>query len=155
MFMLLVSAGFYTYAINAAFVKRVIPQVKIAEIPHVPKYFLGHITFDGKPVPVADLSLIIRGIPSSNCLHTRVVLLNHSGEGDGLFGILAEKVTEALELDLSNFVESSIHPEGLPFLGPTLNNNGSAIQWLDVDKLYLFLRSETRPADDIKTPGRK
>lgn len=173
MLMLLVYAGCYTYAINAALVKRVIPQVKVVRIPHVPKCFLGHINIYGKPVPVADLSLIVRDAPSCNNMHTRIVLLNTTEAEEGLFGILAERVTEMLELDFSAFVESGIQSEGLPFLGPTLyyppprfaaedgiNKNAIAIQWLDVEKLFLFLRSEIisfgmRSSNDVENFGKK
>ena len=143
MFMLLVCAGDFTYAINSAHVTEVIPRVRIKKIPHVPDYLLGHINFSGKPIPVADLSVIIEGHPSRDCMHTRIILLHTAGADYPQFGLVAEKVTEATDLDIYAFAESGMHPKDLPFFKGILNEGKSVTQLLDVDKLYGFLQLGT------------
>ena len=138
--MLLVCAGEYTYAIHTKYVTEVIPQVKITKIPQVPDYILGHINFGGKPIPVADLSLLINAQTSRPCMHTRIVLLQPTGVKTPLFGLLAEKVTEAIEINETAFAESGVHPISLSFFGGISNEKEMAIQQLDVDKLYAFLK---------------
>lgn len=140
MFMLLVCAGQYVYAINIAHVTEVIPMVKIKKIPHVPDYMLGHINFGGKPIPVADLSLIIENRTSCDCMHTRIVLLHSSGLDYPQFGLIAEKVTEVIDLELLSFVDSGVYPADLPFFKGISNDVDVPIQLLDVDKLYGFLQ---------------
>lgn len=140
MFMLLVCAGNYTYAINTAHVTEVVPRVVIQRIPHTPDCILGHINFSGKPIPVADLSMIVEGRPCCDSMHTRIVLLHVAGMDSPQFGLMAEKVTEAVDLEAADFEEPGIRSQDLPFLRGIHDDGKAVVQLLDVDKLYGFLQ---------------
>lgn len=139
MFMLLMYAGDYAFAIDCKYVKEIVPQVHITKTPHVSDHLLGHINYSGRPIPVADLTMLIEKRPSSRNMNTRIVLIQPPGARNALFGLIAERVTEAKELDLDGRMESSIHPKDLPFLASILNKDAESIQLLDVEKLFAFL----------------
>lgn len=140
MFTLLVFAGDYTYAVDTQYVVEVIPQVKMIPIPHAPDYIHGHINFEGTAVPVVDLSLLVNGTRCSFCMHTRIVLLQPSGAKAATFGLLAEKVTDVLDMDRAGFLDTGVSSSDLPFFEGISHKTGSAIELLNVDKLNAFLR---------------
>jgi chemotaxis-related protein WspB len=142
MLILLVKAGEYTYAIPAHFVSRVVPQVKVTKIPQVCHFLIGHINFSGKPIPVVDLCLLVNKLPAARSMHTRIVLLQPSGADSATLGLLAEKVTETAAMDNDAFVDPGVHPSTLPFLDGVFEEGETAIQLIDIDKLYAYVQSE-------------
>lgn len=142
MLMLLVCTSDYTYAISSSQITEIIPRVKIKKIPLVPEYLVGQINFNGKPVPIADLSILVEGKPASLNMHTRIVLLQPQHEKRTTFGIMAENVTETIDLKKEDFQESGLHPKKLPFFNGIFNEGAVSVQMIDVDKLYEFLGLE-------------
>ena len=143
MLMLLMRTNGFDYAINSAYITEIIPLVKIKKIPLVPEYIIGQINYNGKPVPVADLSLLIEGSPSEEKMHTRIILLETEPNHHSRFGLMAENVTETTELDLNKFQEPGISPGRLSFFGGIYNEGEASIQLIDVEKLADFLELET------------
>lgn len=139
--MLLMRAGDNMYAIDSTDVVEVIPRVKINKIPHSPEFILGQINFSGKPVPVGDLSILIEGRESKNSLHTRIVLLKSSLGNGQIFGLLAENMTDAVELNRKDFTQVDLSLNQPSFSAGILNKEEKIIHLLDVDKLsQLYMR---------------
>ena len=138
MLMLLFCVENDVYALDCEHIIEVIPRVKLKKIPHVPEYISGLLNFRGQPVPVIDICQMIQGRPSAFRLHTRIILLryeNHLGEARCL-GMIAEKVTDSIDREKSDFIESGMKVKELPFIGGTLHLEEDVIQYFRVDELF-------------------
>lgn len=136
MSLLLMCAGENAYAMDVAHIKEIIPRVLIVKTSSQSDDLLGHIIFDGKPVPIADLSYLINRRSSQECMHSRIILMENT-EGC-LFGLLAERVTEMIEVDLTAFDRTNLLPQKLPFLNGIAKLGETAVQLLDPEKLISF-----------------
>jgi chemotaxis-related protein WspB len=58
----------------------------------------------------------------------------HTGNSKPL-GLLAEKVTETLRLEDSDFDDSSVAVTGAPYLGAITTHRGSILQRIEIDQL--------------------
>lgn len=141
--LLLCSAGKERYAIDAEYIFVVVPKVALKELPHTERYVAGLLNYGSHPVPIVDFCELITGHPCANLLHTRIILLNsNSNQSDVLpvVGIMAEKVTQTLEKDKVDFLESGVRIKDFSFLGGVLNENSELIQLIYVDELMKFLQ---------------
>lgn len=138
MLMLLFYVGRDCYALDCEYVVEIIPRVKLKNIPHAPDYFSGLLNFGGMPIPVIDICQIIQGRPSAPCLHTRIILLNYfSPVGESSYlGMIAEKVTESVDREKSEFIDPGLVVKDLPFLGGVLNEEKTSMQLLSVEDLF-------------------
>lgn len=140
--LLLCSAGKERYAIDADYIFVVIPKVKLKELPHTESFVAGLLNYGGHPIPVVDFCQLITGRPSENVLHTRIILLtkpNQSGVTPVL-GILAERVTQTIEKDKAQFLDSGVRIKDLPFLGGVLTDESDIIQFVLIDELMRYLQ---------------
>ena len=138
MLMLPFNVGMQTYVIDCDSVVEIVPRVQLKKIPHVPDYTVGMLNFGGVPVPVIDMSQLIEGRPSASCLHTRIVILSHSTETGETYhlGIVGEKITDTIEKEKSQFIDSGVKVRELPFLGGVYNDNHESMQLINVSELF-------------------
>ena len=137
MLFILFQLGGDRYALDAAQVAEVLPLVQVKKIPQAPAGVAGVFTYRGAPVPVLDLSELALGRPARERLSTRLLLV-HYADGTGgrrLLGLIAEKATETMRREPSDFVASGVKSDGAPYLGPVVNDVRGMIQWVDADKL--------------------
>jgi chemotaxis-related protein WspB len=142
MLMLLFYVEDDSYAIDCESIIEVIPKVKLKQIPHVPNYVNGLLNFGGTPVAVIDLCQLIAGRPSSSSLHTRIILLSRTnpvGETHTM-GIIAEKVTETIDRDKADFIDSGLKVKDFPYLGGVLHEQEQMIQLIHIDQLFESMR---------------
>jgi chemotaxis-related protein WspB len=137
MLFLLFHLGPDCYALEAGQVAEVVPFLNIKQVPLAATGIAGMLNYRGDAVPVVDLSALTLGRPAAVRLSTRIVLVNYSDSyGDKrLLGLIAEKVTETVRLERSEFVDSGITNRTAPYLGPVATNARGMIQWIEAAKL--------------------
>jgi chemotaxis-related protein WspB len=125
------------YALAASRVVEVAPLLALKRLPQAPKGVAGIFNYRGRPVPALDLSELALGVPSSERLSTRIIVVNYQS-ADGLLhllGLIAEHATEMLRKDPKDFVEPGLKIDAAPYLGPVLIDSQGAIQWLDTQQI--------------------
>jgi chemotaxis-related protein WspB len=129
--------GSERYVLDAAQVVAVVPWLTIRAIPQLPPALLGLIDYRGVAVPVVDLSLLALQRPARRSLSTRIVLVNYPDRRGTarLLGLIAERATETLRLERSDFVDSGIDHRDAPYLGPIARDAKGMLQWVTADRL--------------------
>ena len=137
MLFLLFQLGDDRYALNASQVAEVLPLVSLKQIPQTPPAVAGIFDFRGNPVPVIDLSQMALGRPAQHRLSTRIILVNYpDSHGEKHFlGLIAERVTETMRGEPSDFVASGVDNDAAPYLGPVATDSRGVIQWVEVGQL--------------------
>ncbi|MGD9386042.1 MAG: chemotaxis protein CheW [Thioalkalispiraceae bacterium] len=129
--------GSERYAVSAKQIIEILPLTSIKRIPRAPAYVAGLLDYRGLPVPVIDLCQLINEQDCSKVLSSRIILINYKA-GDGKvhpLGLIAEKVTETLNIAEEHFTSSGISMEGMAYLGGVAKNNGSMVQYIEIDEL--------------------
>jgi chemotaxis-related protein WspB len=137
MLFLLFELGNDRYALDVRQISEVLPLVATKQIPRAPQAMNGLFNYRGTPVPVVDLSQLTLGRPSSRRLSTRIVLVHypdHNGRTH-LLGLIAEKATQTVHHEPSDFVPSGVTNAGAPYLGPVATDARGLLQWIDVRTL--------------------
>jgi chemotaxis-related protein WspB len=137
MLFLLFQLGQDRYALDVGQVAEVLPLVSLKQIPQAPPAVAGIFDFRGAPVPVIDLSQTALARPAQRRLSTRIILA-HYPDGNGgkrLLGLLAEKVTQTMRREPSDFVAAGVDNDDAPYLGPVASDARGLIQWVEVDQL--------------------
>jgi chemotaxis-related protein WspB len=137
MLFLLFQLGQDRYALDVGQVAEVLPLVSLKQIPQAPSAVAGIFDFRGAPVPVIDLSQTALARPAQRRLSTRIILA-HYPDGNGgkrLLGLLAEKVTQTMRREPSDFVAAGVDNDDAPYLGPVVSDARGLIQWVEVDQL--------------------
>lgn len=134
MLMLLFYCGAECFALDCEPVIEIFPQVKLKTIAGLKKHdcLVGLLNYGGKPVPVVDLCLLIDKRPSSDSMHTRLILVEIDKH---LLALMAEKVTETAVLKKEQFMESGLKLKELPFLNGVYSSGDKAIQYFDLPLL--------------------
>jgi chemotaxis-related protein WspB len=134
MLFLLFQLGENRYALDAREVAAVLPLVAIVQIPQAPPAIAGIFNYRGESVPAIDLSQVLLGRPALRRLHTRIVLVHYRAE-DGTthpLGLVAERTTETLQRNPTEFVSSGV---SLEHLGPVATDERGLAQWIEVNQL--------------------
>ena len=125
------------YVLDVSQVAEVLPLVAITQIPHAPPAVAGILNYRGAPVPVIDVSQLTLGRPAERRLSTRIVLV-HYPDAEGrtrLLGLIAEKATQTMRREETDFVASGVTSEGASYLGPVAPDSRGLLQWLDARTL--------------------
>jgi chemotaxis-related protein WspB len=88
-------------------------------------------------VPVIDLSQLTLGRSAQRQLSTRIVLVHYASDSGQkrLLGLIAEKVTETLQREPTDFVPSGISNNAMSYLGPVAMDARGLVHWIEVNKL--------------------
>jgi chemotaxis-related protein WspB len=145
MLFLLFQLGADRYALDAGRVVEVLPLLELKPIPHAPRGVAGMFNWRGEPVIAVDLGLLLRGIPASDRLTTRMILISYADAAgrERRVGLIAENVTRTLRRDREEFAETGMRLGATPYLGPVLLDEHGVVQWVQEDKL---LPNEVRGA---------
>lgn len=137
MLFLLFQIGDERYALDASHVVEVLPLLELKRLPQSPAGLAGLFNYRGRPVPAIDLCALTLGHPASECLSTRLILVNCQDESGAshLVGLIAEKATGMLRREAKDFVDPGLKLGQAPYLGPVLMDNQGTIQWLDEQRL--------------------
>jgi chemotaxis-related protein WspB len=137
MLFVLFHIGSDRYALDAKGVAEVLPLLDIKEIPQTPAGVAGAINYRGEPVPVIDLCAMALGRPAARKMNTRIILVRYPDSRGvaRLLGLIAEKATETIRREASEFSMTGIANDGAPYLGPVASDGQGLIQWVAPDKL--------------------
>lgn len=91
------------YAIPCDAVDRVLPFAQLKALPGAQRGLVGLLDYRGQPYPVIDLSLLLAGQPAREAFGTRILLCPVEGLRAGKIGIVAEGVSEVVDLDEAAF----------------------------------------------------
>ncbi|MCT7959303.1 chemotaxis protein CheW [Laspinema sp. D1] len=137
MLMLLFYVGPDRYALGCSQVVEVIPLVELRKLYHAPEYMAGLFNYRGSIVPVLDLCHLIRGSSSRSCLSTRIILVKYqqNHQNEQLIGLMAERVTDTVNVPDSQFKGEGIHLENAAYLGKIIMDEKGTIQQLRLEDL--------------------
>ncbi len=134
MLVLLFYIGDIRYTIKCDKIREIAPTVTLKQAPQTPDYFAGFFNYRGTIVPVLDLCQLIHGCSCNLRLSTRIILVDYvQKDAHGIIGLLAERVTETVEIPESAFTEPGIRSEEAPFLGGIMMEGNEMIQYIDLD----------------------
>jgi chemotaxis-related protein WspB len=137
MLFLLFQLGNDRYALEAKRVVEVIPLVSFKRLANAPAGVAGFFNYRGEAVPAIDLCSLTLGQPSSERLSTRIIIVHYpdSGGRPRLLGLIAEKATQTIRRETTEFTFTGIQTKAAPYLGPILVEGDQVIQWLHEDRL--------------------
>jgi len=121
------------YVLDVSQVAEVLPLVAIKQIPQAPPAVAGILNYRGMPVPVIDVSQLTLGRPAARRLSTRIVLV-HYPDSEGhtrLLGLIAERATQTVRREETDFVASGVTSDGASYLGPVAPDARGLLQWLE------------------------
>jgi len=137
MLFLLFQLGKDRYALQASHVIEVMPLVAMKRIPNAARGVAGIFNHRGRPVPAIDLSELTLGTPAVERLSTRIILVNYPDETgtNRPLGLIAERVTETIHRETSDFTEPGLKLTNAPYLGPVLMDRHGCVQWVYEQRL--------------------
>ena len=138
MLFLLFHLGDNCYALDASQVVEILPLVNTKKALRSPKGVVGTINYHGTFVPIIDLTELMLGHPAPLRLSTRIILIRGSGEAGQprLLGLIAEKTTETMRCDPTDFVDSGIAHDDAAHLGDIATRpRGGLVQRVELSKL--------------------
>lgn len=152
MLMLLFQLGNSRYAIPACEVVEIASMVELEPLPGTPDYITGLFNYRGQHVPVLDLCLLINNQTCSKLITTRMILVDFplASGGTRTLGLLAERVTETIEIDEQDFTGTGITIPDAPFVGRAANSEQGLIQRLSITELVpVDVQSHLYPVEAV------
>ncbi len=137
------------YVIETSKVVEVIPLVQLKHVPRMPSCVAGLCNYRGSPIPVIDLCQLVEVTPSRRFYSTRIVLVNYqdlNGE-KRIAGLLAERITETIDLDDSRFIGSGVQNQESPFLAEVMTTENGIVQRIEIDSVLQNILSVTLSED--------
>lgn len=146
MLTLILYVGSDRYALDCSQVVEVIPMVNLRKIHRAANYVAGSFQYRGAIVPAIDLCQLLQGTPSVPYLSTRIVVLNchqwmqHSDPDDRsdsfrLIGMIAQQVTETLNISETDLVPPVFLGDDAPYLGEMIEDRQGMIQLIKIENL--------------------
>lgn len=125
------------FVLSAADVVGIVPLAALHDVPHAPDYVAGILNYHGASVPVIDMTKLMKGTSTEYRLSARIVLfkMDMAGKESSMVGLLAEKVTEVMRLQESEFKDSGVKNRDAKYLGEVVTDNYGMLQRLNVNKL--------------------
>ncbi|MCI0508249.1 MAG: chemotaxis protein CheW [Gammaproteobacteria bacterium] len=125
------------YVLPARDIVAIVPVVSLHEVPQAPVYVVGILNYHGESVPVIDIRALMTGKRSDNHLSTRIAIVRFDGinAAQRLIGVLAEKLTEVMRIDESQFKPSGVTNDNARYLGDVVTDNRGILQRLKVSEL--------------------
>lgn len=122
------------YLLDVRQVAEVLPLIAITQIPQAPPEVAGIFNYRGTLVPAIDLAQVMLGRPARQRLHTRIVLVQYADDSGTahLLGLIAEKVTETVQREASDFTASGV---SVPHLGAVTTDRQGLAQRIEVRRL--------------------
>jgi len=97
----------------------------------------GLFNYRGRHVPVIDLHRLINYCSCSDSFTSRIILVNYTPANGNrqVLGLLAERVTETVEIDADSFTSTGLNLEQAPFLGHAARCEAGLVQRISVAEL--------------------
>ncbi|MGD8558534.1 MAG: chemotaxis protein CheW [Gammaproteobacteria bacterium] len=125
------------FALPAGDVIAVSPVVSLHDVPHAPEYVAGIFNYRGTPVPVIDMTALMAKHKTHNRLSTRIVLIQitTTKNQQRTIGLLAEKVTEVMRIDESQFHDPGLKNKKTKYLGDVMTDSRGILQRLKITEI--------------------
>jgi chemotaxis-related protein WspB len=136
------------FALPCRDVVEVVPLVRLRRVPHAPAFVAGIFDYRGEATPVIDLCQLMRGQPTRELLSSRLVII---AVGDRPLALLAEGVTDAIDVDHKKIGRSGVVVPGAPYLDGVVlagDGTGAITQLIAPDRL---LTDEVRQLLEVGT----
>ena len=150
MLMLLFQLGNSRYAIPVSEVVEVAPNLQLDTIAKAPPYIGGLFNYRGTLVPVIDLCKLVNGEPCTNSYTTRIILVEYPqpAADSRILGLMAERVTETVNIDETEFSSTGFTMDDAPYLGRASRSEEGLIQQIAVSELLPeHVESQLFPAE--------
>ena len=136
MLLLVFQLATHRFALDTRQVIEVLPLVEFRPLPQAPTGVAGVFSYHGRPVPLLDLAALALGEPSQTRMSTRIILVNfQDGTETPPLGLLAEKTTETIRREESDFAPPGVSVDATPYLGPVTNDERGMIQRVEINEL--------------------
>lgn len=135
---LLFHLGAQRFALPTAPIVEVLPLVSLRALAQAPAGVAGVFDYHGATVPLIDLVALALalGRPARRRMSTRIVLVRYQdGAETPLLGLLAERITDTIRRDESDFTQTGVEVEATPYLGPVTRDAQGLVQRVDLAKL--------------------
>lgn len=135
--MLLFYLGDDRYALPARQVVEVVSLVELKKLARSPNYVAGLLNYRGIIIPVIDLCQLIAETSYHHYLSTRIIVVNYLASESTPYqlGLIAEQVTETLDIRETEFVDAGIQVDAAPYLGQIIIDKQGMIQYIQVESL--------------------
>ncbi len=143
MLYVLFQAGGERFALESSKVAEVAGLVRFKKVPHAPDHIAGLFNYRGGVIPAVDLSVLLCGRPSSPLLSTRILVVGLGKVPERFLGLVAERATETVCLEASDFEVPELSNDRAPYLGGVARDAQGMIQLLLLERI---LPEEVRDA---------
>ncbi|MEO6078307.1 MAG: chemotaxis protein CheW [Steroidobacteraceae bacterium] len=124
------------YALDIAQVAEVLPLVTLQTVPRAPPGVAGILDYGGTPVPVIDMSFVLANRQAHRRFNTRIVMIHYTAGGrTQLLGLVAERATETMRRDQSDFVDPGVRATSPPDVWPVALDAAGPVYRVDVAHL--------------------
>ncbi|MGQ4647057.1 chemotaxis protein CheW [Lyngbya aestuarii] len=144
MLMLLFYIGGQRYALSSQPIVEIVPLVELKKMARSPKYVAGLLHYRNQIIPVIDLCQLLVGNSACPQLSTRIIIVNYwsSKQITYQLGLIAERVTETLDIESTDFKRTEDIGKNTYSLGEIVTDEQGIIQCIRLD--YLFSESQQR-----------
>jgi chemotaxis-related protein WspB len=123
------------YALDIASVVEILPLVVLQDMPCAPPGVAGFINYAGTPVPVIDLSQVLCNRSSHQRFNTRIVMVRCGQGGGTLLALIAERATETMRRDPSDFRDPGVKAHSPPDVWPVALDPEGPVYCMDMNRL--------------------
>ena len=121
------------YVIETSNIVEIIPVVFLKKVPGAEAMVSGMLNYHGDAIPIIDINILCNGVPVRRSLTSRIILIKY--KDDKILGLLAESVTETLDIENDEFKDVGFKVSDYKFLGGIAEHNDSLLQLINVDQL--------------------
>lgn len=122
------------YAIALQLVHKVIPPVKLKPILNAPISVAGSFMYQGKSVPVIDLSGLLYKKPTQIKLSSRIILYKYDLR-DNLVGVLSQSVLETISYEEQELQTEGYFDSANRYLGRILVRGNRSIGYIELKEI--------------------
>jgi chemotaxis-related protein WspB len=135
--------GEQRFAITASEVVEVVPMVTMEKVPGAPDCVAGMMLYHGDAVPVVDLCALGTANSAKRLMSTRIMVVRCPvADGrDHLLGLVAEHMTETVDINEGELEQTGVSIMGAEFTGRIYYDNGKMVHTVDAGTL---VRAEIR-----------
>lgn len=137
MLMLLFYVGKDSYAISVRQVVEVISLVSLQKLSQAPKYIAGLLNYRGDIIPIIDLCELLTKTQHSYQFSTRIIIVKYMSpqQTPYMIGLIAEKVTETLNIQETDLTQPIIPGDAPFYLGEIITAQYGMILCIQIESL--------------------
>lgn len=136
MLLLTFQIGNERYAVRATEVIEILPLATIRKIPQAPNYISGVLDYRNQILPVIDLVELTESRPHKKVLSSRIIVMNYPlNDINASIGIIAEKVTDTIDIKDEELSSPNIKLPNADYLGDIHNESGEFIQLVEIKSI--------------------